>query len=75
MNILMIAMIVLNAFLVALLLTFISRYINAKEEQVRTEALYHEKSDAWFKELDRNVDLCVEINRLKRKVKKLRSKK
>lgn len=71
----LIAMIVLNAFLVALLLTFIALYINAKEEQVRTEALYSEKSEAWFKELDRNVDLCIEIDRLKRKIKKLESKK
>ena len=75
MKILMTAMIVLNAFLVVVSLTFIALYINAKEEQVKAEALYSEKSDAWFKELDRNIDLCVEINKLKRKVKKLESKK
>lgn len=71
----LIAMIVLNAFLVVVSLTFIARYINAKEEQVRTEALYSEKIEAWFKELDRNGDLCIEIDRLKRKIKKLESKK
>ena len=75
MNILMTAMIVLNAFLVVVSLTFIARYINAKEEQVKAEALYHEKSDAWFKELDRNIDLIRENERLKRKIKKLESKK
>lgn len=75
MNILMTAMIVLNAFLVAMLLTFIALYIKAKEEQAGAEALYSEKSDAWFKELDRNTDLCIEIARLKRKVKKLEGKK
>jgi cell division protein FtsB len=75
MKILITAMIVLNAFLVAMVLTFIALYINAKEEQVKAEALYSEKSEAWFKELDRNIDLIRENERLKRKVKKLESKK
>ena len=75
MNILMIAMIVLNAFLVAMVLTFISRYINTEKERARMESRYDEKSEAWFKEVQRNIDLIRENERLKRKVKKLRSKK
>lgn len=75
MNILMIAMIVLNAYLVAMVLTFIALYNKAEKERERMESLYEEKSEAWFKEVDRNVDLIRENERLRRKIKKPESKK
>jgi len=63
----LITMIILNAYLVAALLTVIDLCIKTKKKLERANTLYYKKSDEWFDLVNENASLRYRISRLEGK--------
>ena len=68
----LIAMIVLNAYLVAALLTVTKMYFSKKSELRDTTTKYNEKRKDWYNEVNDKIELYGRIGRLEKENKELK---
>lgn len=69
----LIAMVVLNAYLVAALLTVTKMYFSKKSELRDTTTKYNEKRKDWYNEVNDKIELHSRIERLKKENEELKN--